>query len=214
MKLCNTTLIKNSFATFGSYNQLGQGLFLLLLIVLLAFIPMQSKAQQTDVKVGDRVRLDVPSMHKRPMVGYLSEINDQGFMLHGTDSTYFIPHSSVQKLSVSTGARRNIRKGAVIGLFSGMAIGGFIGLISYEECTEVGIMACFLAPENEGQAFAWGAILGAIPGSLVGIAIGSAKTDRWTKVPTHVLMDMKPVGRLQPTMKPQVTLRWSIGSRR
>ena len=214
MKYRMKFLVKNVFARFIKPPSFTQVFFSLVLFLVLAFSSLQSEAQQPGVKVGDRVRLDVPSMQKRPMVGYLTEINTEGLMLHDTDSTYFIPHSSVHELAISTGKRRNIGKGALIGMLGGAAIGGIVGLMSYDECTEEGFMACLLVPENEGQAFAWGALLGTLPGSLVGIAIGSAKTDRWEKVPTRVLLDMKPVGTLQPTLKPQVTLRWSIGPKR
>lgn len=214
MKFRNILLVKNLFARLIKAHSFAQVSFLLVVFMVLAFSPLQSKAQPTGVKVGDRVRLDVPSIQKRPMIGNLSEINAHGLVLHGTDSTYFIPHSSVHELSVSTGNRRNIGKGAMIGLLGGAALGGIIGIISYEECTEEGFMACFMAPENQGQAFALGAVLGALPGSLVGVAIGSAKTDRWEKVPTRLLLNLEPVGSMQPIIKPQVTLRWSIGSRR
>lgn len=187
---------------------------LLFITLMLALLPMQSKAQQPGVKVGDRVRLDVPSIQKRPLVGFLGEINNHGVVLNSSDSTYFIPHSSVHKLSVSTGKKRNIAKGAFIGLLGGAALGGIIGILSYEECTEVGLFACFLAPENEGQAFTFGAALGIVPGTLIGVAIGSAKTDRWERVPTRMLLQVKPVGSLQPGIEPRLTFKWSIGSKK
>lgn len=215
MKYRIRLLVKNENVTSKSDFSLSRRLSVLVFLLLLIFSPMLARAQQqTDIKEGDRIRLDVPSMQKRPIVGTIGEISDYGLVLHGADSTYFIPHSSIHTLSVSTGKRRNIGKGAIIGLLGGASIGGIVGLMSYEECNEEGLMACFLHPENEGQAFALGAIVGFIPGTLIGAAIGSAKTDRWEKVPSRMLLNMKPVGTLQPTVKPQITLRWSIGSRR
>ena len=215
MKYRNRFLVKNEYIACESDFSLSRGSSVLVLFILLTISPMLSRAQQqTGIKVGDRVRLDVPSMQKRPMVGTIGEINDYGVVLHGADSTYFIPLSSVHDLSISTGKKRNIGKGAAIGLLGGATIGGLIGLMSYEECNDEGLLACFLRPQNEGQAFALGAIVGFIPGTLIGAAIGSAKTDRWERVPTQMLLNMKPVGTLRPTVKPQITLRWSIGSRR
>lgn len=212
MKFRVKPLIKNIFVTL-----ISNTIFVLVPLMLFSFIlitlsPLPIRAQQTGVTVGDRVRIVAPSMQKRPLVGLLGESNDYGIMLHSTDSTYFIPHSSVRKLSVSTGKKRNIAKGAAIGLLSGAAVGGLIGILSYEECTEEGFLACFMVPENKGQAFALGAAVGFIPGTLIGIAIGSAKTDRWEKVPTKMLLQVKPVGRLHFVSKPQLTFRWSIGS--
>jgi len=214
MKFRYTLLIDYVIAKFKNKIRFSRGLFLMVSSMYLALSPMGLKAQQALVNEGDRVRLHVPSMQKRPMVGILSSINTHGLVLQSPDSTYFIPHNSVHKFSVSTGKRRHIGKGALIGLFSGAAIGGIVGLISYEECTEVGFMACFMAPENAGQSFALGAILGTIPGSLIGMAIGSAKTDRWEKVPVRMLFNAKPLGTLQPKIKTQMTLRWSIGAKR
>ena len=192
---------------------LRSGVFLLLLIILLVVSPVHLLGQQIGIREGNRVKLDVPSMSNNKFVGIVSELSDSTLVLRSGYYTYMIPFESIDKVSVSAGKRRHVGRGAALGLLGGAALGGMIGFISYEPCTEEGFMACFLRPESSTDAAMMGSILGIVPGTLIGMLIGLRKTDHWEKIPNEMLFKMEPVGVLQPEMHPQLTLRWTFGSR-
>ena len=188
---------------------------LLILIFLSAVLPIRVMAQQDIVQVGSRVKLDVPTKSGEKLIGNISSLTDTTMFLDVGSSIYMIPVSSIEEISVSTGIITHKREGAIIGLIAGGSIGSILGFLTYEPCVEEFLaFNCMYRSTSRNNAVLRGASLGVVSGALIGRLIGSIETDRWEKVPDEILLKMDSVGTLQPSTHPQLTLRWTIGSKK
>jgi hypothetical protein len=195
--------------------RLNRGFCVMLTIIIWILIPIQVLAQQIDVKVGSLVKLEVPTMSREKLVGNISSLTDTTMFLDVGNSTYIIPLASIEEILVSTGIRTNKREGAFEGLIAGGSIGSIIGFFTYKSCVEKFLaINCLYRSTSRNNAMMRGATVGVVSGALIGRLIGSINTDRWENIPNEILLNMEPVGALQPSTHPQLTLRWSMGSKK
>lgn len=82
-----------------------------------------------------------------------------------------VPYMQIDNVIIKR--KGNAGRGAVIGLFSGAALGGIIGAITYKDCND-----CFL-DFGIGFDIGVGAFLGSVGGTLTGIIIGSLAKKRF-----------------------------------
>jgi hypothetical protein len=162
-------------------------------------------------------------MGYKDLVGEVSGISDSALTLETIDSTKIILIDSIKGMDVSTGRRSNVRKGALVGVLTGSALGAVLGWVTYTPCPEsnsggggfglIGdVDGCIEVSRSENiQA---GILVGFLAGTLIGTLIGSQKRDQWEKIPNEILLNLEPVGALQPSRHPQLTLRWTIGSKK
>ena len=164
------------------------------------------------VNVGDRVRLDVPSLGYRNLVGNVSRITDSALILSTRNDTYVILFDAISKMEVSKGKiKRNVGRATLGGALFGAGLGAGIG---FGYCV---ISDCVKTFGELNRLNNWafnGFLIGTVSGAIVGRVIGGIEQDRWEKVPDLVQLNMKPVGNINPDVYPQVTLRWSIGSKK
>jgi hypothetical protein len=105
------------------------------------------------------------------MIGSLAGIDGDTLRLATTNSrSLAVPLGSVRRLEVSNGTETHVGSDAGLGFLVGAVLGGLAGAAIYHD---------------EGQ-FMLGAVVvgfaGGIAGGLVGVAIGSAESERWIEV--------------------------------
>ena len=189
---------------------------LLFIILFSSVLPVQVLAQQIDIKAGSRVKLDVPTLSEEKLIGNISSMTDTTIFLDVGNSIYVIPVASIEEISVSTGIRAQKKQATILGIVAGGSIGSIIGYLTIEPCVveENPLLGCLGKPTSKFRSALIGATLGGVSGALIGRLVGSTETDRWQKVPSEILLNIEPVGALQPSTHPQLTLRWTIGSRK
>jgi hypothetical protein len=159
-----------------------------------AFIPADVSAQAAtprttvDLVAGSRVRVTV-----RPSEAFVGTVlaasNDSLRIELASGSSISLPASSLDRVELSAGVRRQGWKGAGIGLLSGAVVGGAIGLATYRrtECVPdpLAQIFCDLVDYTSRQVTVVAdAALGGTAGAIVGALIGHAGRETWVRVPT------------------------------
>ena len=160
----------------------------LFLSTALLMVPFASLTPQEPLpfQPGSRVRLSTQGDGVRHLVGTFSgyEGGNVGIKPDQKQSSVWVPLTSVTSFKRSSGLKSNTGKGALIGLLAGGAVGAVVGASAYEECQEVGFMACFMSPKSAGETAAIGGLAGGLLGAGIGAIVGALnKTDRWEEVP-------------------------------
>ncbi len=140
-----------------------------------------AQLQPWPLEPGQRVRVTAPDLGIRKQVGRFETLRGDTLVVAAADSTMTFPVTSVTRLELSWGQRSLARRGAGIGFLSGATIGAIIGFAAGDDTNCYFI--CFTA---EDKATAGVIVLGGI-GALIGLAVGSHKTDLWEEVPLDQL---------------------------
>ncbi len=127
---------------------------------------------------GDRVRLAAPSVGPKRVVGQVLATREEGLRLRLEDGREVeVPLADIRHLEVARGRRSKTVEGAAIGALTG-AVVLVAALIADRGVCDEDLGGC--------KAYGTVAVMGAIPGTLLGALIGSqVKTDRWKRVPQH-----------------------------
>lgn len=174
-----------------------------------------SQAQMQSIKEGDRVRIYAPTVSKRAVTGMIDSISPSAIAVMTKKSTVVIPNTSISRLSVSRGKKRNIGKGIGIGAVSGGLILGITTLATNpppDQCGSDSELFCGTFEISDGEAFTIGAVLGVLAGGAIGAIVGAAtQTDRWEKIPVKVSIEMAPsytdLFKVNPTVSFRLSLR-------
>ncbi len=89
--------------------------------------------RELGAKYNARVRVHVPSIQKKRMVGELVEMTQDTLVIHSGRTFFQVPSSSISSLEVSIGYKRNTDKGFKIGLGAGAVIIGLTSISTYRE---------------------------------------------------------------------------------
>lgn len=141
-----------------------------------------AQQQGFQLEPGARVRLISPTLQSdQQIVRILSAGRDTVvFRSERNPVTRSLALNEISAVEVSLGERRRTRRGAVIGLLSGAAIGGIAGYVAYEPCT--GFCLTLGSNSAAGDAAIGGAV-GGVLGLLVGTTIGwLSKSEKWQRV--------------------------------
>jgi len=163
----------------------------------------------SSIQSGARVRVSAPGEAYRGLIGTVSGYGggNIGIKPDNEQSSVWVPLASVTRLQQSKGLKPNRKKGALIGLFVGGALGAAIGAASYKECVSEHWMGfdCMFAPVSAGVSAALGGfVLGTIGAGIGALAGASVKTDRWEEVP---------LDRVRVSLAPQRDGRLTVGVR-
>lgn len=132
--------------------------------------------------VGSRVRLSVRTASREPwrIGGTLEAVSRDSLRLQTSKyGSMSLSISSIEKLQVSRGRKRNLKQGLLIGGVAGGAVGAALGAALAEECSPDDSL-CF----GRGFSAFGGAGVGMVGGGAVGGVLGLlTKSDRWRAVP-------------------------------
>ena len=93
-----------------------------------------------------------------------------------------VPAASVTRVQILTARHRKTRKGLLIGLAAGAALGAFAGSTDPGDGSGCGLNPSVYKPCTAGTAAAWAALTG-ISGAAIGALIGVfGHTETWTEV--------------------------------
>jgi hypothetical protein len=162
---------------------------LLLLVLLASALPTLAHAQRdAALEPGDRIRISAPMAFRSAVVGtYLGGDATRVVLLEDTpqQDTLEVPRGLIVGMEVSRGYQAaegdRIRDGVVQGLFSGLLVGGGVGVVrgylkAQDEDEDVNIAAV---------AARTAAVLGVVGAGLGGI-MGQSARERWERLPIPI----------------------------
>ena len=153
-----------------------------------AFAQSAAPRLTIDLAPGSRVRITVPA--SKPFVGtLLGATSDSVRVGLASGSSVTIPMTGLSAIELSTGVRRHTYQGAVIGFFSGAAVGTAIGFATYRrtDCIDdpVAQVFCgFIDGTSREVTVVGDAALVGVVGGAIGLVIGHSGRESWVRVPT------------------------------
>lgn len=176
------------------------------LLLFLWLISSTAFAQVHGVDKGDRVRITAPNVQTGKIKGTVDSFSSSMLTLSSRDTTLSIPFESIRTLEVSTGEKRNIGRGALIGATSGAVALGILLAATNKPCEDGDW--CFFEM-TDAEAFGFGALAGSLGGAVNGAIIGTfVKTDRWKKVPVRISVAVSPSTGNNRVVGPKVVVRF------
>jgi len=153
------------------------------------------EAQTKRVKVGDRVRITAPFVNPdKRIMGTISELSESVVVLSRKDSLIYISESLIQNIEVSTGEKRVIGEGLLIGAIAGSILVGAVSAITNNKCSETTSECIF--GESNGEAFVSGGKIGLIAGTAIGALTGFfVKIDEWERAPVRLGVGVTPASK-------------------
>lgn len=170
-------------------------------------------AQVTRLEVGDKVRVTAPFIDPMERIkGTISEMSGSVLVLSNRDSLIYISDSLIQNLEISTGKKRVIARGSLIGAVTGAMVFGAIAAIRNDVCgpTEVNCAAS----RSNGSAFLSGGTTGLLSGIVAGAITGFfIKIDTWERAPARLAIGVAPtrIDINEWSMDPNISLHIPFG---
>ncbi len=186
--------------------------FFFSLILIVGFVSTSS-AQVQRLEVGDRVRVTAPFVDPMERIkGTISEMSGSVLVLSNKDSLIYISDSLIQSLEISTGKKRVIGRGSLIGAVTGAMVFGAIAAIKNDVCgpSEVNCSAS----QSNGAAFVSGGTTGLLSGIVAGAITGFfIKIDVWERTPVRMAIGAVPnrTDINEWSVKPNVSLQIPLG---
>ncbi|MDZ7690145.1 MAG: hypothetical protein U5K69_03140 [Balneolaceae bacterium] len=173
-------------------------------------------AQIIGIEEGDRVKVMVPSMSDRDIVGTILGITESVVELSTRKEMISIPVVSIEKLYVTNGEKKNTGKGFLVGAVSGGFILGLTAAVTNpppENCNQNPSFMCGAFEFSAVEAFALGAVGGILVGGATGAIIGVfTKTDRWEQMPLSFSAGLLSSSQTGVGFSPGVSFRVSLGN--
>ncbi|MDR8390457.1 hypothetical protein NC796_04840 [Aliifodinibius sp. S!AR15-10] len=173
-----------------------------LILVFLAFICLSPvQGQISSLKIGDRIKITVPSMSKWPIVGKVDTISNSTLRLYSDKKNLVIPLSAIDKMKVSHGKRKARPEGAILGTAAGL----FISLQftkSYKDCQG---LSCI------GRLYNYLIVPGGIfGGAAAGVLVGSLfEVEIWK--PIRLKADLTVTNNNYRTNTfPSLSIKWTM----
>ena len=185
---------------------------LILAVILMGWLlldPAIAFAQDLKVQPGDKIRVTYVGVVTTKTSGIMQGVSDDSLEILKGDATMALALSSIRRLDISMGQKRRTGRGAWIGALTGGLLVGLIAMASDTECTSDDDWCIdFFSP---GEAFGGGFLVGALGGTLVGVAVGSViKTDRWKQVPLDTAFDPVVQQSFYELSVPKIASKWSF----
>lgn len=167
------------------------------------------------MEIGDRVRVTAPFVDPMERIkGTISEMSGSVLVLSNKDSLIYISDSLIQNLEVSTGKKRVIGEGLLIGAVTGTVLFGVISAIINDPCRPTENNCSATRTRSNGDAFVSGGTMGLLAGSVAGIVSGFfIKIDDWERGPVHLGLGVAPAQSDvdEWSVKPAVSLKIPLG---
>jgi hypothetical protein len=160
-----------------------------LVVLVTTLLSTQASAQSSEsAGKGRRVRLVVPTVSPKPLIGTIvrsdetSVVLSQGLWQGASVELMVVPRNAITKMEVSSGRRSHAKAGALIGA---AALAFAVAVTPDSSCSGI---VCVDYPKELGVAVA--AVLGAGLGALIGKAF--TKSETWTPVPPGLQVSVTP----------------------
>ncbi len=140
-------------------------------------------SQDLTLAPGTRVRVAAPDLNISSSIGEVEQVNPDTLVIRTETSRLVISMTSVKRLEISQGFRRNTLKGSIYGALIGCALFGIVEFAVTEEgaFSDASIVVA--------------ALMGAAVGAGVGAIAGRARrTESWKKLPLPVSLSVTPLG--------------------
>ena len=181
--------------------------------ILLLFITLTEViAQISKLEIGDRVRITAPYVEQYKIKGTVQEVDESVLVLSVKDTSFYISESMIHNLETSTGKKRVVGRGMIIGAVTGTMLTGLISAVVNNAC---GIGEDCVLANRDGEAYLAGASLGLLLGAVAGTVTGFfTKIDEWERVPFGVAVEAKsiPLNIDRKKLSPSVTVRMRLGN--
>jgi hypothetical protein len=153
---------------------------------LALLLPLPSPAQVVP-NAGDRVRVRVEDTW---VMGNVMDLGPDSIRvsLGGAGAQRTFPLSSVSQVEVSAGRRRHFARNFVIAVATTSALTSVLVGMSWDgppDERQRGSDYFCLCARSRGEAYAGGALLGAVIGLPVGILVGLTRTEAWEEAALH-----------------------------
>jgi len=137
--------------------------------------------------IGTRTRITSPALGPGRRVATVVGYRGDTLVLRpeGTRDSVGVPLTDVTRLDVSLGRQTHVRKGLLVGLLGGAAVGAVAAYAAYDEhpC-EANQLICLGPMYSRGQETLLGGALGGLLGAAVGGVAGAIwRTERWERAP-------------------------------
>ncbi len=169
--------------------------------------------REIGAKYNAKVRVHVPSIQKKRMVGELVKMTQDTLVIHSGRTFFQVPSSSISNFEVSIGRYRNTDKGFKIGLAAGAVIIGLTSISTYKEKkridqrsgdTSLSYYTLHIATLVGYSAGAFVCLLSTLIGATI-------KSDKWVEVPPDRLnLSINP--HLQTGFVPRLRLIFDSGT--
>lgn len=187
--------------------------FLSLVIVLLVTSPA-AHAQMEGIRVGDRIKITVPSVSKKSIIGTVGSTSSTAVELVTKKNKLVIPNTSIEELYLRQGKKGNAGKGALIGALTGGLVLGITTAATNptpDPCDPYIDFLCGAFEISDAEAFAMGALVGTLGGAAIGALIGAGiQTDRWKRVPVMIAVGLAPSHKDHLAVNPTVSFRLTL----
>lgn len=210
------SLKSQRFKSFSA-DRLSKSFTLLRTLFVSLFLVMgllsTADAQITRLEVGDRVRVTAPFVDPMTRIkGTVSEMSGSVLVLSRKDSLIYVSDSLIQSLEISTGKKRVVGRGLLVGAVTGAMIFGAIAAINNNACgPEEGSCS---SERSNGDAFVSGGTTGLLVGTVAGAITGFfIKIDNWERAPVRLAIGVAPTKTDvdQWSMKPNISFRIPLG---
>lgn len=184
-----------------------------LFLILSGCMISSADAQINRVEVGDRVRITAPFVDPMERIkGTISEMSGSVLVLAKEDSLIYISDSLIQTMEVSTGKKRVIGEGLLLGAVAGTVLFGAVAAIFNDACSPAE-RDCSSSSRN-GDAFVSAGKIGLIAGTAAGALTGFfVKIDDWERTPVRIGVGVSPARKSvdQWAVEPTFSLKFPIG---
>lgn len=163
-------------------------------IVVFNLHPLQSLAQPTGLKKGDKVRITAPKLYATMRIGRISGLSDTTLQVTIKHSVLDIPYASISKLEVAKGKKYN---------FGPMVIITFLGAGS-------GYIFSTMATTLKGKAETYFIAAGSTVIIAAILFRNHLATTRWKEIPVKPTISFTRTPFESHGYNPLITLRFSL----
>jgi hypothetical protein len=186
-----------------------------IIAILILQAPRSAMGQQTKLETGALVRISAPEMYDGRFIGMVNEINED-FLIAESDYEELViefPFTAINRIDISAGKRDGIKEG----LLAGLAAAAFSGITSYAYLEEkrtpppCKYLICvrknrLFTKEDSPKIALWSGLSVAFLAFVI-----ARKSQKWERVPVHILLYQSYMGALNNHDKPVITLQIPIG---
>lgn len=195
----------------NTQRNLRTSIILSLILCLVSFFSVSTKAQPAPFKAGTLLKVSAPNVQKHPIKGRLSLKTNEALILDQNGSEIFIPLDLIESIKFRNGVKRNTLNGLVLGAVTGSILSATVAAISSTPEAGSSSKDDFSFEPSPSIVLMQGAVIGSIAGGLAGSTIGFfIINEKWDEIPLQVMSSGLSAVPYKPSYLPGFTLRVSL----